>query len=102
MASFQWSQRSNPMTSSEVEGFTFRDQDETGDGEKVSTFVGLALASDENAAMTVLENPATKSYWIGQINDAPIKGIKESTLNKDTDYVTLQIRREPGGTLNKL
>ena len=89
------------MTTSEVEGFKFGDKDETGYEGKFETFAGLAMASSENADQTMLENPATKTFWIGQKTaDMPIKGITD-ILNKGAEYVTLQIKREPGGTSNK-
>ena len=102
LGSFDWSQASNPMTTSEVEGFHFKHKDETGYEGKFETFAGLAMASTENADQTILENPATNTFWIGQkIVDIPIKGITD-IINKDTEYVTLQIRREPGGASYKI
>ena len=101
LRAFQWSQSSNPMTTSEVEGFQFKDKNETGDAEKFDSFDGLAMASTDNAESTVLENPTTKFFWIGQKNDAPIKGIGGGDL-VDSDYVTLQIKRESGGNCTKL
>ena len=86
------------MTTSEVEGFQFKDKNETGDAEKFDSFDGLAKASTDNADSTVLENPTTKFFWIGQKNGAPIKGIGGGNNLGDSDYVTLQIKREPGGT----
>lgn len=87
------------MTTSEVEGFEFKDKDETGYEGKFETFTGLAMASTENVDQTILENPATKTFWIGQKTvDMPIKGITD-IINKDSEYVTLQIRREPGGAV---
>ena len=85
------------MKTSTVEGFKFKDKNETGDGELFESFTGLAMASSENAEQTILENPETKTFWIGQKSaDMPIKGITR-IINKNQDYVTLQIRREPGG-----
>lgn len=99
LGSFNWSQASNPMTTSEVEGFKFKDKDETGYEGKFETFTGLAMASTENAEQTILESPETKTFWIGQKTaDMPIKGIID-IINKETDYVTLQIRRESGGAI---
>ena len=88
------------MKTSSVDGFKFRDKNETGDGDLFESFTGLALASSENADKTILENPETKTFWIGQKSvDRPIKGI---TGNMDNgEYVTLQIRREPGGAISK-
>ena len=91
------------MKTSTVDGFKFRDKNETGDGDLFESFTGLALASSENADKTILENPETKTFWIGQRSvDMPIKGIIliMNTKNNE-DYVTLQIRREPGGARSK-
>ena len=83
------------MTTSEVEGFKFRDKNETGDRELIESFTGLALASTENAEQTILESPGTKTFWIGQKSvDMPIKGIMDQNINKNDDYVTLQIKRD--------
>ena len=89
------------MTTSEVEGFQFKDKNETGDAEKFDSFDGLAMASTDNAESTVLENPTTKFFWIGQKNDAPIKGIGGGDLVA-SDYVTLQIKRESGGNCTQI
>ena len=50
------------MKTSSVDGFKFRDKNETGDGDLFESFTGLALASSENADKTILENPETKVY----------------------------------------
>ena len=97
ISSFEWSQSSNPMTTSQVEGFKFKDKNETGDAEKFDSFDGLAMASTKNADNTILENPTTERFWIGQKSiDIPLEGIR-GTLNMDTDHVILQIKREQGG-----
>ena len=90
------------MKTSTVDGFKFRDKNETGDGDLFESFTGLALASSENADKTILENPETKNFWIGQKSvDMPIKGIKHNIQMDNGAYVTLQIRREPGGARSK-
>ena len=86
------------MTTSQVEGFKFIDKNETGDAEKFDSFDGLAMASTKNADSTILENPTTEAFWIGQKSvDIPLKGIRGGPLNMDTDHVILQIKREKGG-----
>ena len=90
------------MKTSTVDGFKFRVKNETGDGDLFESFTGLALASSENADKTILENPETKTFWIGQKSvEMPIKGIKRNIQMDNGEYVTLQIRREPGGARSK-
>ena len=89
------------MTTSQVEGFKFIDKNETGDAEKFDSFDGLAMASTKNADSTILENPTTETFWIGQKSvDIPLKGIRGGPLNMETDHVILQIKREKGGAGN--
>ena len=90
------------MKTSSVDGFKFRDKNETGDGDLFESFTGLAMASSENSDKTILENPETKTFWIGQKSvEMPIKGIKRNIQMDNGEYVTLQIRREPGGARSK-